>query len=248
MAAMSSSPRRNAVLAVFATAGLFACVPQAQYDSTLKDLDSAKGSLADVQSKLDACEAKLASQDDAPPSDDSDAEALREELDSLRAANAKRQAAFEELQGKLKSLIEAGELEVYVRRGRMIIGLPSGVLFGSGKAELSKKGKKTVGQVAKVLQSLEGRRIEIAGHTDNVPIGKSTYVDNWELSAVRALTVTRFLVEGGVDPANLSAAGYGEHDPVGNNKNRSGRKKNRRIELILVPDLSALPGLVDSSK
>lgn len=224
------------------------CVPQAQYDSTLKDLEGAEGSLADTKAKLDACEAKLGELENAPPPDDSEAQALREELDTLREANAKRQAAFDELQGKLKELIASGDLEVYVRRGRMIIGLPSGVLFASGKAELSKKGEATVGEVATVLAGLEGRRIEVAGHTDNVPIGKATYADNWELSAMRALTVTRFLVEGGVNPDNLSAAGYGEHDPVANNKKKTGRKKNRRIELILVPDLSALPGLVDTAK
>ena len=69
------------------------------------------------------------------------------------------------------------------------------------------------------------------------------FKDNWELSSARALVVTRFLIENGVPPGNLAAAGYGKHDPVRSNRSRRGRRLNRRIELILVPDLSELPQL-----
>ncbi len=226
--------------------GTTGCVTQGQYDGTLRELGDARSAASEAQEALAQCQQELAAARTGAPPDDAEREALEQELAQLRAANAERQAAFEQLKASLAEMIAAGELEVYVRRGRLIIGLPSGVLFASGKADLSKGGKRTVKKVAGVLKGLSGRRIEVAGHTDNVPIGaKLDFEDNWELSTLRALTVTRFLVTEGVDPINLSAAGYSEFDPVKSNAAPAGRRKNRRIELVLVPDLSALPELME---
>jgi chemotaxis protein MotB len=84
----------------------------------------------------------------------------------------------------------------------------------------------------------------VAGHTDNQPVSKETnYKDNWELSMARALVVTRFMVEAKMKPENIVAAGYGEFDPIAKNSSTEGRKENRRIEIILLPDLSELPML-----
>jgi hypothetical protein len=79
----------------------------------------------------------------------------------------------------------------------------------------------------------------LAGHTDNVRLGKDDkFHSNWELSTARAVKVTELLVEKGVRPSNLVAAGYGEYDPVVSNATKTGRQKNRRIEIILEPQLS----------
>jgi chemotaxis protein MotB len=229
---------------------LLACVPRADYDGTVADLGDARGALTETQVALAQCQEELSQLSRQPQGEGEVSEeqrALEQELRELREANAQRMAAFEELRSKLQGMIDAGDLEIYVRRGQMIIGLPSSVLFPSGKAELSKKGQRTIAKVAKVLAELKGRKIQVAGHTDNVPVGKKLdFEDNWELSTVRALTVTRFLVSEGVEPASLSAAGYAEFDPVKSNEAPGGRRKNRRIELVLVPDLSALPGLADT--
>ena len=164
-----------------------------------------------------------------------------EELRKQREANEKRLAAFNSLNEKLAALIDAGELEVSMRNGLPVIALPSEVLFGSGKAELAKKGEKALTKVGALLAEMPSQRIQVVGHTDNMPIGeKLEWTDNWELSAARALTVTRFLIAQKVAPTNLSAAGNGEFDPVASNESGNGRKKNRRIELILLPDLSEL--------
>jgi chemotaxis protein MotB len=128
-----------------------------------------------------------------------------------------------------------------MRNGLPVIALPSEVLFASGKAELAKKGEKALLKVGAALAEMTTQRIQVAGHTDNLPIGeKLEWTDNWELSAARALTVTRFLIAQGVVPTNLSAAGHGEFDPAASNDSANGRKKNRRIELILLPDLSEI--------
>jgi chemotaxis protein MotB len=86
---------------------------------------------------------------------------------------------------------------------------------------------------------VKDKAISIEGHTDDVPIGaelSKQYPTNWELSAVRATTVARYLQENiGIDPGLLSAIGYGEYQPVTSNESEEGRAKNRRIEIVLVP-------------
>lgn len=226
-----------------------ACVPSEQYESTLSELGSSRNTLAEAQKALGQCQEDNARLEQQASKD---TEAIRAELEDelrrLHEANEKRAQAFADLRRKLQNLIDAGELEVYERRGRISVSLPTQVLFPSGKADLSKKGETALTTVGGVLKQLQEQRIEVAGHTDDVPIGeKLEFIDNWELSTARALTVTRFLVALGVEPRLLGAAGYGEFDPVASNDNANGRKRNRRIELILVPDLSALPTLLEST-
>jgi chemotaxis protein MotB len=171
------------------------------------------------------------------------------ELRKQRAAVEARLAEFKAITDKFRKMIDTGSVRVYIRRGRMILALPSSVLFPSGKADLSDRGKKTLAEMARTLQGFPKRRFLVAGHTDNVPVGAELgFADNWELSTARALVVTRFLVENGVPPRNLAAVGYGKHDPVRSNRTRRGRRLNRRIELILVPDLSELPKLPPPKK
>jgi chemotaxis protein MotB len=217
---------------VFAVASV-GCVAQAQYDSALKDLERSRA-------EQKACDDKLAQLEEQLRSELS---ATKEELDELRRQRAEVDQQFADLTAKLQSLIDAGDLEVYMRRGLIMIGLPSQVLFPSGKAELTPRGQKALEKIAGVLAEMQDRRLQVVGHTDNEAIGeklKKEFADNWELSTTRSLTVTRFLIEKGVKPDNLSAAGHGEFDPVASNKTDKGKRKNRRIELVLVPDLSGL--------
>ncbi len=223
---------------------LAACVPQAQYDSALDDIGNARKAYGDLEAELAACQAAGTPDAEVDPelaAKLAASEAELEELRKQREANEKRLAAFNSLNEKLAALIDAGELEVSMRNGLPVIALPSEVLFGSGKAELAKKGEKALTKVGALLAEMPSQRIQVVGHTDNMPIGeKLEWTDNWELSAARALTVTRFLIAQKVAPTNLSAAGNGEFDPVASNESGNGRKKNRRIELILLPDVSEL--------
>jgi chemotaxis protein MotB len=81
----------------------------------------------------------------------------------------------------------------------------------------------------------------IAGHTDNVPIGPSAFKNNLQLSTARAETVTEQLTADGMNPAHLSAAGYSEYEPVRENTSEAGRRENRRIEIVLLPNLAEIP-------
>lgn len=156
-----------------------------------------------------------------------------------RAAEA-RAETFRALALKLKRMTDAGSLSVSLRDGRMVLALPNDVLFESGSASLSKPGREVLAAVADALRSLPDRHFQVAGHTDDRPIQTATYPSNWELSAARAIQVVRLLLGEGVPASALSAAGYGEFDPVASNDAAATRAKNRRIEITLVPTISEL--------
>jgi chemotaxis protein MotB len=184
--------------------------------------ESAEKGLSETTSSLQATQAEL------------------EELRRQRLEIEKRLAAFKALTAKFQKMIDTGRLEVVVRDGRMIVKLPAGVLFDSGKAELSRDGELALMEVAVVLRDLADRKLMVVGHTDSVPLKSAEYADNRQLSVARALNVTRFLVTAGIKPENLVSAGYGEHDPVQSNKTEAGRKANRRIEIVVLPNLDEL--------
>lgn len=176
-------------------------------------------------------------------------QALREYQE--RAAQLERiKQRFEVLRDKLKKLTELG-LKVEIRRNRMVIRLPGDVLFASGDDKLRPEGKKVLDQVADVIRNdkqLAGRYFQIAGHTDNKPLKGGHFVDNWGLSVMRARQVLVYLIApldpkeggGGLDPVRLHAAGYGDTDPVGKNGTDAERQQNRRVELVLMPDVEEM--------
>ena len=140
-------------------------------------------------------------------------------------------------------MIDAGQLKVTIRNGRMLIVLPTDVLFDSGRTDLKPAGKTAMTQVAQALATIRDRRFLVSGHTDNVPIKTSRFPSNWELSTARAVEVAKLLVAGGMKPDVLGAAGYAEFDPVAQNDTPQNKALNRRIEIILEPNLSDLPNL-----
>lgn len=177
---------------------------------------------------------------------------LKESTDQLREALAelakrkaeadRRVAQFRNLLAKFKAMIDSGKLEVKMVDGRMVLRLPTDVLFDSGSASLSKVGSAAVAEVAAVLATLDEKRFQVEGHTDNVPITSARFPSNWELSTARAVGVVKAMLAAGMQGGSLSAAGFGEFRPVGPNDSEVNKAKNRRIEIVLVPDLSNLPG------
>jgi chemotaxis protein MotB len=242
---------------------LVGCVSQSKYDDLKKQLDKARADGAACEearkgreADLEACSkgkqaeetGRLAAEKQSAELDQSmkASSAELEELRKQRKDNEARLAAFQALTAKFQKMIDTGTLRVRVRGGRMLVELPAGVLFASGKAELQKKGNDALTAVASVLKELKDRRFLVAGHTDNDPIKDSAFKDNWELSVQRALVVTKFLVGAGMDPHSLAAAGYSEYDPAASNKNRKGKQLNRRIEIVLEPRIDELPRLPES--
>ena len=191
-----------------------------------------------------------------------DMNAMRKALAEYKARAAvleRVKAQMAALRGKLDALTALG-LDVTIRKNRMIISLPGDVLFDSGRTELKKEGKDVLLAVAKVISgdsTLVSRDFQVAGHTDNSPLRGGQYVDNWGLSLMRARTVLVFMVSpvdakpsgvganriepgGGMPAARWSASGFGETDPVAPNTNPENKQKNRRVELIVTPNVEEM--------
>lgn len=170
------------------------------------------------------------------------------DLEKRRAAAEARVAEFKSLLAKFKALIDAGKLKVRIVDGRMVVVLATDILFGSGSATLSKDGRAALAEVARVLASIEKRSFQVEGHTDTVPIATAQYPSNWELAAARAINVLKAMVESGLPAGRVSAASFGDARPAAPNDSTDGKAQNRRIEIIIVPDLSGLPGFDELQK
>jgi chemotaxis protein MotB len=145
---------------------------------------------------------------------------------------------YEGLLNEMKEEIEQGQIVITELKGKLTVDVVDKILFDSGQAEIKPEGLAVLKKVVDILIPVTDKTIRIEGHTDNVPIkGGLTkrYPTNWELSAARAITVTRYLEKEGLDPALLSAAAFGEYQPVANNETAEGRAKNRRIAIVLLP-------------
>jgi chemotaxis protein MotB len=234
-----------------------ACVPKTQFDAKSAEADSCQKELADNKQKVAQLTQQL-SDDDKQIGDlktaagmaQSQAQGLsdeqKQELEEARRAVSEAQERaklLDDLQAKFKKMIDAGHLKVTTRHGRIVLELKTDVLFDTGEAEIKAAGKDAINEVAQTLKEVTGKRFQVAGHTDNAPITaktQKTFPTNWELSAARAISVVKLLTQDGVDPANLSAAGYSLYDPVSANTPGEGQAKNRRIEITLVPNVADL--------
>ncbi len=172
-------------------------------------------------------------------------EATREQLRQagleLQAKEEKvkeQSEAFTRMQQAMKAELESKQVALKELEGKLTLTMVEAILFDSGKAEVKQEGRDALQKVADVLKTIEGQEIVVAGYTDNVQIGErlaKVYPSNWELSAARAISVVKILVADGVNPENISAAGYGEYRPVADNDTTEGRAQNRRMEIILMP-------------
>jgi chemotaxis protein MotB len=157
---------------------------------------------------------------------------------------------YDELKVKMQAEIADGDIQLTESGGKLRVGLVDKILFESGSSQISKRGEGVLARVGGVLAGIDGRQIQVSGHTDNTPISdklKGQYPTNWELSTTRATNVVRFLSETAkVPPDRLQAAGFGEHQPIASNKSAKGRARNRRIEILLTPALD--PRQVSRSK
>ena len=139
------------------------------------------------------------------------------------------------------------ELTVEMKNGKLYVSMEEKLLFGSGSFDVGVKGKDAINKLARVLELNPDIQILIEGHTDNVPYNGASnlMIDNWDLSVKRATSIVRILVEGSnIDPTRLTAAGRSKFIPVDTNDTTEGKQKNRRIEIILSPNLDELYELI----
>ncbi len=203
---------------------------------TEQELESAKMQVTEIQNELMNLEARK----QALQRNLADSQEQMATLKNIEAETKHRNEIYAQFVNRLQTMIDGGQLTVGIEQGRIVINLPNNVLFKSGSASLNPEGKDALSQIAAVLSQFADRRFQIEGHTDNRPIKSARFPSNWELSTSRALTVVHLLTDMDVIPENISAAGFGEFRPRAENETEEGRRLNRRIEIIMMPNLDIL--------
>jgi chemotaxis protein MotB len=165
---------------------------------------------------------------------------------------ANKDKAVQDLKSKISNALlnfKDGDITVNVKNGKVYVSLAEQLLFGSGSINVDGKGVTALQQLAKAIKDQKDINILIEGHTDNVPISKkSQYMnDNWDLSVMRATSITRILTGAGVSPKQITASGRGEYSPLAANDNHQNKQKNRRTEIIITPNLDELFRILESN-
>jgi chemotaxis protein MotB len=167
---------------------------------------------------------------------------LRQNIVALQKAQKEKvqkvSTTYQDLLEKMKKEIAEGQVTISELKGKLTVNMVDAILFDTGKAEVKQDGLEVLNKVISILKGETEKAIRIEGHTDDVPISGNLakrFPTNWELSAARAINVTRFLQKQGIDPEVLSAVAYGEYKPISDNETPEGRAMNRRIEIILIP-------------
>jgi chemotaxis protein MotB len=132
-----------------------------------------------------------------------------------------------------KALSQYPEITIRENHRGYVITVQDTVLFKSGEYELNESSKEVLNKIVVALKMLPNK-ISIEGHTDNIPVKGMTLRSNWDLSALRALSVLYYFKDSGISPDRLSATGYGEYRPISDNETEEGRAKNRRVEIVLL--------------
>ena len=177
------------------------------------------------------------------------------ELRSLRVAELeaiinRKDSMVTALKQKIsKALIglEGDGLTIEQRNGKVYISLEEDLLFASGKYEINQTGKQALDKLSNALSYQKDLEILVEGHTDSIPpSGRGLVKDNWDLSVMRATSVVKRLTSNtNLDPTQLIAAGRSEFVPISSNETSEGRGENRRIEMILSPNLDDLFKLLE---
>ena len=143
--------------------------------------------------------------------------------------------------------LEGEGLTIEKRNGKVYISLEEDLLFASGKYVVNSGGVTALNKLATALSTQTDLEILVEGHTDNIPLsGKGLVKDNWDLSVMRATNVVKVLTKNqSLNPLQLTAAGRAEFVPIASNETKEGRSSNRRIEMILSPNLDDLFDLLE---
>ncbi|NTW16985.1 MAG: OmpA family protein [Syntrophaceae bacterium] len=230
------------------------CVTTGTYEKKVKEADNQAKELASLQQKYDKMKADRDQLKEAFVNATSDQTTIRQKVADLEAENTKLKEnlaevkkkevevltesnTYKQLMQEMKGEIAKGQVTISELKGKLTLDVVDKILFASGQSEVKKEGLDVLQRVIDILKNVKDKSIRIEGHTDNVRIkGRlaKQYPTNWELSAARALNVTKYLQQQGIDPALLSATAFGEYKPVANNETPEGRAKNRRIAIILL--------------
>jgi chemotaxis protein MotB len=170
----------------------------------------------------------------------------------LEQVLANKDKAVQELRAKISNALlnfKENDISVKVKNGKVYVSLAEQLLFKSGSIDVDAKGVSALQQLARAIKDQRDINIMVEGHTDNVPISKkSQYMsDNWDLSVMRATSITKILTKAGVTPRQITASGRGEYSPLTGNDTDANKQKNRRTEIIITPNLDELFKILEAN-
>jgi len=189
---------------------------------------SLSASYRNVKQSLQACEKSLSEQE-------------QKVAERAEAQMKQMKSTHETLVSELKDQIQKQEVSIKEFQESLSLNFVDRILFEFGKADLTPEGEKVLKKVGEALKTIKGKKIRVTGHTDPVPI-RSDYRDkfpsNWELSSARAASVVRYFQEKiGLDPKEMEAVGRSFYQPEASNDTREGRARNRRVEVLIAPQM-----------
>lgn len=233
---------RTRILGAIALGGLLVtgCVSTATHQETLDELEGVRKQQAAAASQLEASRRKAAELQQALEAEQKAKQELDEQIKKLKEAQSSQAQDNERQLAQLAAAAPAAEVApVQGEPNQFKITIVAHLLFESGDDQITPAGREVLQQIKDVLKQVTDKQIHVEGHTDNKPIKpylRTRFPTNWELSTARATSVVRYLIaEDGLDPALLSAGGYGNTRPVASNASEEGRRQNRRIEIVLYP-------------
>ena len=225
---------------------------QALYDelsqSSTSQLDAKANEILTLSNQLNDKENALITENTRLEKVKSELASRSERVKQLEALIAAKEAKMQSLKTAVSNALQNFEgkgLTVHRKNGKVYVSMENKLLFSSGSWAVGNQGKNAVIELAKVLKQNSDIEVLIEGHTDNVPyVGNNAIKDNWDLSTKRATAIVRILLQNKVNPKMLTAAGRGEFLPVVTNTSTEGKAKNRRIEVILAPNLDTINELL----
>lgn len=216
----------------------------------LDELEMSQKELFSNKIELEKLAQKITEKEIELKSLQTDLEERSNKVNELEATINKKDSILSNLKNSIsKALIglEGDGLTVKKRNGKVYISLEEDLLFASGRYEINQKGVNTLNKLSSALSNQKDLEILVEGHTDNIPLkGQGAIKDNWDLSVKRATSVVKVLtMNNNLDPIQLTAAGRAEYNPISDNTTKEGRRKNRRIEMIISPNLDDLLKLLE---
>lgn len=213
--------------------------------STKKEIQNMLEEIQTLQSELIQREDALFKAERALKEKQAELEDRNAKITELTKLLEERDQYLNSLKDKVMKALapfEADGLKVSEKGGKVYVSMDEKLLFQSGRWVVDNKGANAIRELSKVLATTKDVDIVVEGHTDNVPFsGNGNIVDNWDLSVKRATSIVRILLENkDIDPAKVSASGRSEYCPIDTADTKEARKANRRIEIILTPNLDEL--------
>ncbi|MCH1627806.1 flagellar motor protein MotB [Fredinandcohnia quinoae] len=173
---------------------------------------------------------------------DVDSKSKGKEAEKKEDSAAAEQEELKQVQEKINNYIHKNQLEISLKTKLtdegLLVTLQDDAFFDSGSATVRSEDAKLAREISELLVMNPPRNIIVSGHTDNVPMHSREFSDNWHLSVIRAINFMKILLENDkLDPRLFSAKGFGEFEPVASNDTAQGKQKNRRVEILILPNV-----------